>query len=211
MKQRNRGAWAAPKACPLPKNAWGAHSPPVAPGRIHVAPPERDGQAGEPCTHPVSLVDAPALPYDALQRATEVEEVVMQGPMRKYYRFRPAPYYGGIATADAVGCDLACAYCWNYDRNYTPSRAAGDFYTAEHVAQRLLALARKKKYTYYRLTGSEPILGERSFEHFLAVKDLVLNEEPLVLPPILLPSASPTSLCLMQPVSALQPPAIVVK
>lgn len=41
--------------------------------------------------------------FDPLKRAAEVESIVMQGDKRLYYRFRPAPYYGGIATGDAGG------------------------------------------------------------------------------------------------------------
>ena len=84
------------------------------------------------------------LPFNPLQRAEEVEELVMKGQKRKYYRFRPARYYGGIATADLVGCNLLCAYCWNYDRNLEPSKCEGWYYSHTEVAERLLAIARRK-------------------------------------------------------------------
>ena len=53
----------------------------------------------------------PNFPFDPIQRSHEVEAVVMQGDKRMYYRFRYARFYGGVVTADAVGCCLLCAYC----------------------------------------------------------------------------------------------------
>ena len=75
------------------------------------------------------------LPFDPVARAREVEGLVMDGPRRKYYRFRAARYYGGIATADAVGCCLLCAYCWNYGRNLDPVRAKGFFVSPEEAGR----------------------------------------------------------------------------
>jgi len=60
------------------------------------------------------------LPFDPVKRSGEVERAVMHGDRKKYYRFRYAGYYGGIATADTVGCNLLCTYCWNYYRNLYP-------------------------------------------------------------------------------------------
>ncbi len=92
----------------------------------------------------------------------------MQGLERKYHRFRPAPYYGGIATADAVGCCFLCAYCWSYFRILEPEKY-GKFYSPEAVADNLLNIAKKKGFEYIRVTGCEPILGERSLEHLVKV------------------------------------------
>jgi len=39
---------------------------------------------------------------DPIKRAEELARVVTKGDLRKYYRFRPARFYGGIATADCV-------------------------------------------------------------------------------------------------------------
>ena len=48
-------------------------------------------------------------PFDPVERAEEVERLVLKDEKRLYYRFRAAPYYGGIATADAIGCSFLCA------------------------------------------------------------------------------------------------------
>jgi uncharacterized Fe-S cluster-containing radical SAM superfamily protein len=119
----------------------------------------------------------PNLPFDPVQRSEEAEKVVMKGGMRLYYKFRAAPYYGGIATADAVGCSFLCAYCWNYARNENPSRF-GRLHSPEEVAGNLLRIARRRSYKLFRITGSEPVLGEDSFRHLLEVIKIIFREEP---------------------------------
>lgn len=101
----------------------------------------------------------------------------MKEERRLYYKFRAAPYYGGIATADAIGCSFLCAYCWSYGRNENPSRF-GRFYSPDEVAANLLRLARPRSLELFRVTGSEPILGEFSFEHLLRIIELVQGEKP---------------------------------
>lgn len=117
------------------------------------------------------------LPFDPVQRSEETEKLVMKGERRLYYKFRAAPYYGGIATADAVGCSFLCAYCWNYGRNENPSRY-GRFYAPQEVAENLLRISRRRFFYLFRITGSEPILGEASFNHLLKVRETIVREEP---------------------------------
>jgi uncharacterized Fe-S cluster-containing radical SAM superfamily protein len=117
------------------------------------------------------------MPFDPIERAAEVEAVVMKGRRRRYHRFRAAPYYGGIATADALGCDLLCAYCWNYYRNLHPERS-GAFHSPESVAGKLLGIARKKRWHLYRMTGSEPVLGDASLDHLAEVQRLISSGDP---------------------------------
>jgi uncharacterized Fe-S cluster-containing radical SAM superfamily protein len=118
-----------------------------------------------------------SLPFDPIQRSAEAEGLVMRGDKRLYHKFRGAPYYGGIATADAVGCSFRCAYCWNYGRNENPARSGHD-YSAEEVADRLLAISRSRNFHRFRITGSEPILGEASFGHLIKVIEIVLQASP---------------------------------
>lgn len=115
------------------------------------------------------------LPFQPIQRSYEVERIVTKGILRKYYRFRAADYYGGIATADSVGCNFLCAYCWNYGRNLNPEKF-GRFFSPEEVAAKLLDIARRKNFQYVRLTGAEPILGEVSFNHFLGILESVFSQ-----------------------------------
>jgi uncharacterized Fe-S cluster-containing radical SAM superfamily protein len=118
------------------------------------------------------------LPFDPIKRAKEVEELVMEGLARKYYRFRPAKYYGGIATADLVGCPFLCAYCWNYGRNLHPEMSRDRYYSPQEVANRLLLIVKRKGFSTVRLSGAEPILGEQSFEHFYHVLKDIYKANP---------------------------------
>lgn len=111
-------------------------------------------------------------PFDPLKRSQEVESVVMKGEKRLYYRFRPAPYYGGIATADAVGCPFLCAYCWNYNRNLHPEKYQ-NFYSPQQVVSKLLSIAVKKSFRLFRISGAEPILGEKSLDHLIEVLEII--------------------------------------
>jgi uncharacterized Fe-S cluster-containing radical SAM superfamily protein len=117
-----------------------------------------------------------AMPFNPVERARETERLVMQGARRKYYRFRAAPYYGGIATADAVGCCFLCAYCWNYFKIVSPQKY-GKFYSPREVADRLLGIVHKRKFRLCRVTGCEPILGESSLVHLARVIAGVLERE----------------------------------
>jgi uncharacterized Fe-S cluster-containing radical SAM superfamily protein len=116
------------------------------------------------------------LPFDPIKRAQEVESIVMRGLDRKYHRFRAAPYYGGIATADAVGCCFLCAYCWSYFRILKPEEH-GRFYSPQEVSDNLLEIAHRKGFKYCRITGCEPILGEVSLEHLVRVLNRVLGKD----------------------------------
>jgi len=116
-------------------------------------------------------------PLNPVERAKDVERIVMQNGKRLYYRFRAAPYYGGIATADAIGCSFLCAYCWNYSRNLNPARF-DKYYSPQQVASNLLRIARKRSFHLFRITGSEPVLGESSLDHLVQVIQIIFNEMP---------------------------------
>ena len=116
-------------------------------------------------------------PFDPLERAEKVERLVMKDGKRLYHRFRAAPYYGGIATADAIGCSFLCAYCWNYFRNLNPAHF-NKFYSPQQVASNLLNIARRRGFDLFRITGSEPVLGEASLEHFIEVLKIIFQEKP---------------------------------
>lgn len=119
----------------------------------------------------------PEFPFDPVRRSLEMERLVMKEGRRLYHKFRAAPYYGGIATADAVGCSFLCAYCWNYGRNQKPG-GHGHFYTADEVAENLLGIARNNSFRLFRVTGSEPLLGDESFLHLLRVLEFLFREQP---------------------------------
>jgi len=95
----------------------------------------------------------------------QTQALVSKGRLRKYYRFRWARYYGGIATADCVGCCLRCLFCWSWDIACHPD-TAGSFFTPEQVAYHLQKTARKHHGTQMRISGNEPTLNR---EHLLEV------------------------------------------
>jgi uncharacterized Fe-S cluster-containing radical SAM superfamily protein len=106
---------------------------------------------------------------DPIPWAEEVKKMVGSGEERKYYRFRPAPYYGGIATADCVGCCLRCLFCWSWHILIQPQKA-GRFYSPEEVVRTLLSIVRKKGFNQVRISGNEPTLHR---SHLLKVLDLI--------------------------------------
>ncbi|HID09076.1 TPA: radical SAM protein [Candidatus Micrarchaeota archaeon] len=107
--------------------------------------------------------------YDPLELGRETEKIVCREGMRKYYRFRATRFYGGSATADTVGCNLRCVYCWNWRINKNPS-AYGAFYSPADVAHRLTSMARRRGLRYVRVTGGEPTL---CFSHLVELIDAV--------------------------------------
>jgi uncharacterized Fe-S cluster-containing radical SAM superfamily protein len=107
--------------------------------------------------------------YDPGKRAEEVAIVVCIDDLRKYHRFRPARFYGGIATADCVGCCLRCLFCWSWLGVVTPERH-GRFYSPKEVAGNLIGIARKKHFRQVRISGNEPTIARK---HLLKVLELI--------------------------------------
>jgi uncharacterized Fe-S cluster-containing radical SAM superfamily protein len=105
--------------------------------------------------------------YDPVRRAIETAGIVCREGMRKYRRFRPARFYGGIATADCIGCCLRCIFCWSWHELAHPETTGG-FFTPKEVAERLITIARKKGYDRVRLSGHEPTICQ---EHLMGVLD----------------------------------------
>lgn len=115
--------------------------------------------------------------YDPIQRHSAVEELVtrvgQEGQERKYYRIRPARWYGGIVTADCVGCGLLCKFCWVSDAVMFHPAEVGRFYTPRKVADSLVALARKRGLDLLRVSGGEPTIGKA---HLLQLLDALQDK-----------------------------------
>lgn len=109
------------------------------------------------------------LKYDPVKRAQETARIVCRGEQRKYYRFRPARFYGGIATADCVGCCLRCVFCWSW-REVVRPESHGRFYSPHDVATKLTGIARKKRFRQVRISGNEPTIAR---EHLIKVLELI--------------------------------------
>lgn len=114
---------------------------------------------------------------DPLGLAEKTERIVGSGEKRKYYRFRPAPYYGGIATADCVGCCLRCLFCWSWNILVQPEKS-GRYYSPEEVARNLTSIVRKKGFQQVRISGNEPTLHR---SHLFKVLELIPEEIRFIL------------------------------
>ncbi len=79
--------------------------------------------------------------------------------LRKYYRFRGGRWYGGVATADVVGCNLTCKFCWSW--RFRNNFAVGELYSPEDVYTRLVNIAERFGYRYVRLSGAEPTISKK--------------------------------------------------
>jgi len=97
--------------------------------------------------------------YEPIQLSKITEKLVIKDELKKYYRFRPAGFYGGIATADTVGCNLMCKFCWSGNSVWN-AKNTGGFYSPEQVALTLNTIARKKNYRRIRVSGGEPTIGK---------------------------------------------------
>ena len=115
--------------------------------------------------------------YDPVELAEETRQVAGSEEKRRYYRFRPAPFYGGIATADCVGCCLRCLFCWSWHIVTQPEKA-GRFYSPEEVARNLTSMARKKRFQKIRISGNEPTLHR---SHLLRVLELIPKDLQFIL------------------------------
>jgi uncharacterized Fe-S cluster-containing radical SAM superfamily protein len=98
--------------------------------------------------------------YDPIELSKKIEKIVVENNLKKYYRFRPTGFYGGIATADTVGCNLRCKFCWS-SNSVLNARNTGEFYSSEEVADTLQSIADKKGYRQLRISGGEPTIGKQ--------------------------------------------------
>jgi|YelNatPaOPRAMG01_1025707.scaffolds.fasta_scaffold06072_2 uncharacterized Fe-S cluster-containing radical SAM superfamily protein len=106
--------------------------------------------------------------YDPLELSRSVESLVTRvsggSVERKYFRFRGGRWYGGIASADVIGCNLRCRFCWAW--YFRDRHDLGFFLSPEKVFERLSEIALKRGYRYLRLTGGEPTIAK---EHLLEI------------------------------------------
>ena len=103
--------------------------------------------------------------FNPIETAKQIEKIVSKNLDRKYYRFRSAKFYGGIATSDCVGCNLSCIFCWSQKYNSNPEKY-GNFYSPKSVVEKLSSIAKKKNYRQCRISGGEPTLN---WQHLLKV------------------------------------------
>ena len=104
-----------------------------------------------------------AVMYDALARHRAIESIVTrdtpQGQLRKYYRFRADRWYGGVATADVVGCGLLCRFCWVSENILERPDSSGQFLGPVEAALKILQVVTSRHLVQLRLSGGEPTIG----------------------------------------------------
>ncbi len=115
--------------------------------------------------------------YDPIKLSKKTESMVIKGNMKKYYRFRPTGFYGGIATADTVGCNLRCKFCWSSNSVWN-TKNVGKFYSPEDVADILCSIASQKGYSQLRVSGGEPTIGRN---HLITLLENVTPEYLFIL------------------------------
>jgi len=108
--------------------------------------------------------------YDPLKRTTALQEHAFSGNRRRYYRFRPARWYGGIVTGDVTACNLLCHFCWAGDDIRYHQERVGKLYSPEEAFFKLESIAKKSGYSLMRLSGQEPTIGK---EHLLGLLNLL--------------------------------------
>jgi len=116
--------------------------------------------------------------YDPVLRHQAIEKLVTRGTSdvleRKYYRWRVDRWYGGIVTADAVGCGLYCKFCWVSDFILNNPIKIGKFYTPMDAADRITGLLKKSGLRQLRISGGEPTIGK---DHLLRLLDLFQGKD----------------------------------
>jgi uncharacterized Fe-S cluster-containing radical SAM superfamily protein len=107
--------------------------------------------------------------YNPVKKAEETARIICRGNQARYYRFRPARFYGGIGTADCLGCCLRCLFCWSWDKVLRPG-SFGKFYSPQQVADKLTNIAYKKGFRQVRISGNEPTIAR---DHLLQVLEQI--------------------------------------
>ncbi len=114
--------------------------------------------------------------YDPLELTNRIYRIVSRKrnglEERLYFRFRRDRWYGGIASADVIGCNLVCRFCWAwYFRNNVKR---GKWYNPLKAAEKLVSIADKYRLKYIRLTGAEPTITR---EHLIQVIEYVTDHK----------------------------------
>lgn len=108
---------------------------------------------------------------------------VCRNNSRKFYRFRKTKFYGGCATADCLGCNLRCVYCWAQKKIWHPEKF-GEYYSPRDVSKKLV----KMDVSLIRISGGEPTICKKNLfdlinlipkntVYILETNGILLNED----------------------------------
>jgi len=108
--------------------------------------------------------------YDPIALTRAAERVVVRGNKRKYARLaRPLRFYGGITSAQEVGCNLRCKFCFS-DKPVRRPHTTGRFYSPQQVFNALTKEADRHGHKLISASASEGTLGQ---EHLFELLELV--------------------------------------
>ncbi len=110
---------------------------------------------------------------DPISLTEIIEKIVCKNNSKKFYRFRKTRFYGGCATADCLGCNLRCAYCWAQKKVWKPKRF-GEYYTPREVCKKLI----KMNLPLVRVSGGEPTICRK---HLLELINTIPKEKLFIL------------------------------
>jgi uncharacterized Fe-S cluster-containing radical SAM superfamily protein len=103
--------------------------------------------------------------FNTIEFSDKIMEQVCKNDSRKYYRFRKTHFYGGCATADCLGCNLRCAYCWGQKKVWH-SEKFGNFHSPKEVSEKLI----KMNLPLVRVSGGEPTICK---DHLIKLINLI--------------------------------------
>jgi uncharacterized Fe-S cluster-containing radical SAM superfamily protein len=110
---------------------------------------------------------------DPLSLSEELEKLITKNNSRKYYRFRKTRFYGGCATADCIGCNLRCVYCWAQKQVWN-ARGNYKHYTPKQVSESLISMNQPS----VRISGGEPTLCKK---HLLEIINRISDDKLFIL------------------------------
>lgn len=109
--------------------------------------------------------------YDPIILTRMAERTVVNGNKRKYARLsRPLRFYGGITSAQEVGCNLRCKFCFS-DKPVRRPQSTGRFYTPKEVFNALTKGAKKNGHRLISASASEGTLGKKHLFELLTLVD----------------------------------------
>jgi len=110
---------------------------------------------------------------DPIELSKKIENDACKNISRKYYRFRKTRFYGGCATADCVGCNLRCIYCWA-QKTVWKAKKYGTYYTPTEVSMKLI----KMNLSQIRISGGEPTICKN---HLLDIINRIPENKQFIL------------------------------
>ena len=109
--------------------------------------------------------------YDPIVLTRTAERSVVKGNKRKYGRLsRPLRFYGGITSAQEVGCNLRCKFCFS-DKPVRRPHSTGRFYSPQEVFDALKKGAETYGHKLISASASEGTLGKQHLFELLELVD----------------------------------------